>query len=226
MMFSFHTKASICWGSVCAAHGEKAEDLESVSSEMLSTWIFSVSETATGHAVLPGTAASLEVSSFHWLVVAVLSSCGCDGWSFACLWRFFFLFLELWYCLMACFTSVAVHWWRVRASCKVKGPSLVRLTPLHTAVLRSSSPISCTTLRRYFWVSFRHWTSVRKKTDKISKCAENLNMLSGDRRVPVCSANDYSPKVKLGGWKWMQRKPVKIGSDFPSGPSKPCTANS
>lgn len=34
------------------------------------------------------------------------------------------------------------------------------------------------------------------------------------------------PKVKFGGWKWMHRSPVKIGDDFPSGPSKPRTANS
>lgn len=32
------------------------------------------------------------------------------------------------------------------------------------------------------------------------------------------------PRVKFGGWKWMQRRPVRIGTVFPSGPSKPRAA--
>lgn len=108
--------------------------------------------------------ASLQISFCKFqLAVVVFSSCDCDCDSLICVWGFFFPFSDRWYCLMACITSEAVHCWRVRASCRVKGPSLVLLTPLHAAVLRSSSPISCTILRRYFGVSFRHCTSRRKK---------------------------------------------------------------
>lgn len=108
------------------------------------------------------TAASSLVS-FCWLAVVEPSSGGSNAESFIRVWEYFLFLLEEWYCPTACITSEAVQWWWVRASCRVKGPSLVRLTPVHAAVLRSSSPISCTTLRKYFWVSFRHCTSVRRE---------------------------------------------------------------
>lgn len=123
-----------------------------------------VAPVSTCYLILPTAASSLV--SFCWMAVVVFSSGGCNAGSLICVWDFFLFFLEEWYCPMACITSEAVQWWRVRASCRVKGPSLVRLTPLHTAVLSSSSPISCTTLRKYFWVSFRHCTSVRTEKKK------------------------------------------------------------
>lgn len=152
-------------------------------------------------------------------IIDSFCSCGWSVVSLLCVGFNFCLFLEAWYCLMACITSGAVQWWWVRASFRVKVPSLVRRTPWHTAVLCSSSPISCTTLRKYFWVSFKHCTSV--KADKNSTHAiKNLKISDSIVRF----AEDYSPNVKLGGWKRTQRKPVKIGGDFPSGPSKPCAA--
>lgn len=69
-----------------------------------------------------------------------------------CLW-------EPLYHLMFIATSAAVQWHVVRAWLSVKCPSRVRRTAVHTAVLRSSRPTSCTTLRRYRWVSFKHCTS-------------------------------------------------------------------
>ena len=98
-----------------------------------------------------------SLTGFIWLTV-VLSSDSCNGESLVCVFDFF---LEERFFPMACITSEAAQWCRVSASCRVKEPSLVRRTPLHTAVLRSSSPISCTTLRKYFWVSLIHCTSVR-----------------------------------------------------------------
>lgn len=110
----------------------------------------------------------LQISFSSFTVsVSLFSSCGLTvGVWFSCVWGVFFLFLEEWYWLTACMTSEAVHCWWIRASFKVKGPSLVRRTPLHIAVLRSSSPISCTILRKYFWVSFRQWTSVTEKNSR------------------------------------------------------------
>ena len=121
------------------------------------------SDSAKSYLILPSATAASPLLSLCCL--AVVFSGGCNPESLICLWGDLLLFLEEWYWLMACLTSEAVHWWRVRASCRVKGPSRVRLTPLHTAVLRSSSPISCTTLRKYFCVSFRHCTSVSTQND-------------------------------------------------------------
>lgn len=104
--------------------------------------------------ILVADTVSVLVSSW-WLAAACL--CSCD--SLTCVLGLFWPFLDLWYCLMASTTSGTVHCCLVRASCSVNAPSRVLLTPWHTAVLRSSSPISCTTLRRYFWVSLMHWTS-------------------------------------------------------------------
>lgn len=107
-------------------------------------------------------------TAFHWTYccfVVVLPSVGWKAGFLIWVWESFFL---EWYCPMACPTSEAVQWWWIRAFCRVKGPSRVRLTPLHAAVLRSSSPISCTTLRKYFWVSFIHCTSVRTEGRKTS----------------------------------------------------------
>lgn len=122
------------------------------------------SDSATAYLILPSAVAASSLVSFCCL--AVVFSGGCNPESLICVWGNLLFFLEEWYWLMACLTSEAVHWWCVRASCRVKGPSRVRLTALHTAVLRSSSPISCTTLRKYFWVSFRHCTSVSKQKKK------------------------------------------------------------
>lgn len=111
--------------------------------------------------ILVSDTVSLRVS-FCWLAAVGLFSCDSKAESLLCVLAFFFPFFDMWYCLMASITSEAVQCCRVRASCSVNGPSLVLLTPLHIAVLRSSSPISCTTLRRYFWVSFTHCTSKRR----------------------------------------------------------------
>lgn len=167
--------------------------------------------------ILISAAIGSSLVSLRWPAAIFSGGCtpGVFTWDLECC----LCFLVGRYCWMACMMSEAVQWWWVRASCSVKGPSLVRLTPLHTAVLDSSSPTSCTTLRKYFWVSFRHCTSVSTwgKTSEVNHC---------ERRCSVYLMEDYLPKVKLGGWKRVQRRPVRIGSDFPSGPSKPWTASS
>lgn len=112
---------------------------------------------------------SLQISCSSWCLTAV------DVW-FIFEGGDFFLFLEAWYWRTACIISAAFHCWWTRASFRVKGPSRVRRTPLHTAVLRSSSPISCTILRKYFWVSFRHRTSVAEKN---SPQEQYVNVISG-----------------------------------------------
>lgn len=111
--------------------------------------------------ILVSDTVSLRVS-FCWLAAVGLFSCDSKAESLICVLGFFSPFFDMRYCLMASITSETVQCCRVRASCSVNGPSLVLLTPLHIAVLRSSSPISCTTLRRYFWVSFTHCTSKRR----------------------------------------------------------------
>lgn len=58
-----------------------------------------------------------------------------------------------------------------------------------------------------------------KKLSITSACKYEL-------RFPCGSTKDYSPRVNFGGWKRIQRKPFKIGGDFPSGPSKPRAASS
>lgn len=60
---------------------------------------------------------------------------------------------------MAFWMLCRFHWVLKRASSRVKKPSRVRRTWEQTAVLFSSKPISCTSLRSCFCVSCMHCTS-------------------------------------------------------------------
>lgn len=135
-----------------------------------------------------------------------------------------FLLME-WAWQTACATSGRVHRWRVSASCRVNGPSRTRRMPTQTAELRSSKPTSCSSLRRYLWVSFMHWTSAGEKL----QMSQNALPVRGG--CCVCLLGDEGgsarvPRVKRGGWKSRQRRPVRMGGVFPSGNSIPLTASS
>lgn len=135
------------------------------------------------HSYLPAP----SLASFCWSS-AGFSSEVCNVGVFTAVLEGFWLFLAERYSWTAFLTSAAVQRWRIKASCTVKGPSLVRRTPLHTAVLRSSSPTSCTTFRKYFWVSFRHCTSV--KTEHTCLKPEQHFFLN-DQKYSMCSSEDY-----------------------------------
>lgn len=66
--------------------------------------------------------------------------------------------------------------------------------------------------------------SVVQTLDLCDREKEPTRVYKYDLRFTCGSVDNDSPKVKLGGWKRMHRKPFKIGGDFPSGPSKPRAA--
>ena len=127
-------------------------------------------ESSASSLLLLPAAAAASSSLDHVDDSFTFSSTGCNPGFLIWDWERLLLFLLERYWWMACMTPEGVQRWHVRASCSVNGPSLVRLTPVHAAVLRSSSPISCTTLRKYLCVSLRHCTSVgrREKKNNIS----------------------------------------------------------